>query len=706
MRPRANTAVEIYCFEIWWITMPFSPAQAAAAEQAQWRAARDPAPRIRLVAGPGTGKSATIEKRVAHLLNNGSAANQFYVISFTRAACAELQSRISRFCETQPCAAIASQIRVSTMHSLALRILRSAAVLATLYPDDRMVLDDWEQENLYDIELANSIGCTPGRAAEIRLAHDAQWQTLNPQSIAQAAITNAERHGFDIYHTTRRNLYSCVLPGEMVYECVQRLQLGAIQADQLPPIDHLIVDEFQDLNACDQEFVRRLVANGAILFVAGDDDQSVYSFRHANPDGIINFEVSYPNSVIHNLTACFRCTPAILQPATDLISHNPGRLPKQLVSLYSTANPPVQGATHVWSFPDSQTEARAIAQSCMQLIQSGMSGQEDDIVILIFNRRLQVANIARELGNLGLPFDPPAGEALKDETAFRAVYTLLRLVSDLTTNSRDYIAYRSLLGQLHGVGATTAKSVGDQCINNHQNYRALFQLVPQPHWLTGRAAAAVTRVQNALQQINGWTLQDTLAVRANAIGQILTGSIFIGSAQSAAHLDEWNALSASLPQEMTLGELLTFFGTDEVGQRSVLGEIAERLGQNPNVGQVAQKRIRILTMHGAKGLSVKIVFIPSAEQGLMPSFRAIQAVGLLIEQRRLFYVSLTRAKACCIVSHSALHSGAEAFLIRQQPRVRLPRSQFLNEMRVASTNRNAGLSQPEALAIVAHVNNL
>ena len=96
------------------------------------------------------------------------------------------------------------------MHSLALRILRSAAVLATLYPDDPVVLDDWEQENLYDIELSSSIGCTPSRAAEIRYAHDAQWQTLNPQSIARAAITNAERQCFDSLHAARRNLYSCV----------------------------------------------------------------------------------------------------------------------------------------------------------------------------------------------------------------------------------------------------------------------------------------------------------------------------------------------------------------------------------------------------------------------------------------------------------------------------------------------------------------
>jgi UvrD-like helicase C-terminal domain len=107
-----------------------------------------------------------------------------------------------------------------------------------------------------------------------------------------------------------------------------------------------------------------------------------------------------------------------------------------------------------------------------------------------------------------------------------------------------------------------------------------------------------------------------------------------------------------------------------------------------------------------QSLSGKVVVIPSVEQGIMPSFRAIHAAGLLIEHRRLFYVSVTRAMAACIVSHSALHSGATAFRLRQQPRVVLPRSQFLNEMGIASTNRAQGLSPAEAAQIVGDIGNL
>jgi DNA helicase II / ATP-dependent DNA helicase PcrA len=202
-------------------------------------------------------------------------------------------------------------------------------------------------------------------------------------------------------------------------------------------------------------------------------------------------------------------------------------------------------------------------------------------------------------------------------------------------------------------------------------------------------------------------LQDSLSARQGDLGQLLSNIVFAGSSQNTVYLQEWNAFALALPQGMTLGEVLQFLAADdEADQRQILDAVNERLGQsNANAGP-QQSRIRILTMHGAKGLSGKVVFIPSVEQGIMPSFRAIQAAGLLNEQWRLFYVSLTRAKAACIVSHAALHEGAEAFLIQQRPQARLPRSQFLNEMVVPSRNRNGGLNAAEATQIIQQVNNL
>jgi DNA helicase-2/ATP-dependent DNA helicase PcrA len=594
------------------------------------------------------------------------------------------------------------------MHSLALRILRRANLL-TSYPSTPIILDDWEQTNIYDSELASSLGCTPGRAAEIRLAHDARWQTLNPQHLNQAQITPAEIQGFNAFHAARTNLYSCVLPGEVIYKCVDAMQQGALQPNQLPTIDHLIVDEFQDLNACDQEFVRLLSSHGAVLFVAGDDDQSIYSFRHANPDGIVRFNSVYPSSSTHVLTDCFRCAPQILAPASRLITYNPNRVAKNLVSLYGAASPPVQGRLWVWSFQTAQEEARAIARSCQELINAGMAGREDEILILISNRRVQLDLIAQELGNLGLPYDPPRGASLVNEfEPIRAVYALLRIARDQATGEEDYPAHRDVLGILSGVGHVTAKAVADACITNNQNFRQLFHLPACPTWLTGRPASAVQRVMAIVQAIGNWTMTDTLASRTADIAGVLSTHIFTSGGNAANNVAMWNTLAGALPAQMTLEELLQFLAADsESDQQAILDLVNQRIGGSPTPAQPPlQKRIRILTMHGAKGLSGKVVFIPSAEQGIMPNFKALQATGLLIEQRRLFYVSVTRAMACCIISHAAQHTGAQAMALTQNPVARLTRSQFLNEMNVPSISRSNGLTSQEAQAIVADIMNL
>jgi ATP-dependent DNA helicase UvrD/PcrA len=687
--------------------MAITGAQREAAELRQSLAAHETARQVRLVAGPGTGKSKTIERRVAHVLNMGADPAGVYVISFTVAASVELRERITAYCANGPIEAAGAAIRVSTMHSLALRILRSANLLAILYPSDPIVLDDWERRNIYDIEFANTLGCSVGRAGEIRLAHDAAWQTLNPQLLDQATITEQERHGFNTFHPIRSNLYCCVLPGEVIYRCVEALRLGQIQPQQLPRIDHLIVDEFQDLNACDQEFVEYLASRGAVLFVAGDDDQSIYSFRHADPTGLIEFPNRYPHCATHVLTDCFRCTPNILTPATRMIAVNPGRLAKNLVSLYQTADPPVMGTLHVWSFPSQEEEAVAIAESCQQLLRAGMTGREDGIVILISDRGLQLGPIAQALGNLGLAYDPPPGEALTDDDAIRTVYSLLRIVKDLATGRADHVAHRALLGLLSGVGPATAKAIGDSCVTNNQNFHNLFYLPAVPHWLSPRAADSVTRVVTIIQSLRTWTLADTIGPRVNQLEQLLN-DVFRGSVHVADRVATWTVLAQVLPADMTLEELLNFFLADnDADRRGILDAVNDRLGtEQAQIGAVRQNRIRILTMHGAKGLSGEVVFIPSVEQGIMPSFRAIRAAGLVIEQRRLFYVSVTRAMAACIISHAALHAGPTAFRLQQQPTVRLPRSVFLNQMEVRSINRRNGLTPEEAARIVADIRNL
>jgi superfamily I DNA/RNA helicase len=338
-----------------------------------------------------------------------------------------------------------------------------------------------------------------------------------------------------------------------------------------------------------------------------------------------------------------------------------------------------------------------------------MAGREDEILILISNRRVQLDILAQELGNLGLPYEPPRGATLTNEyEAIRAVYALLRIARDNSTGEEDYPAHRDVLGVLSGVGHATAKAIADACITNNQNFRELFYLSQCPSWLSGRCPAAVQRVMTVVQSVSSWDMDDTLASRSTDITTVLSSQIFTTGRNATNILAVWTSLVGALPVQMTLDELLQFLSSDsESDQQAILDLVNQRIGATQtSANGPAQKRIKILTMHGAKGLNGKVVFIPSAEQGIMPNFRALQATGLLIEQRRLFYVSVTRAMACCIASHASQHSGAQAMALTQRSVARLTRSQFLNEMSIPSVTRTSGLSQAEAAAIVADVNNL
>jgi DNA helicase-2/ATP-dependent DNA helicase PcrA len=688
--------------------MPITDIQKAAAEAQQWQAARGVSRHVRLVAGPGTGKSRTIEKRILHVLTEGADPQKVFVISFTRAACAELEERIGKFLIGTAHEAEATRLSISTMHALALRILRRANLL-TQYPADPRLLDKWEQKHIYDMELAGQLGCNHTRAREIRSAHDTQWQTLDPASIDQAAITATERVGFNAFHAARTNLYSCVLPGEVVYKCVQNLRQGSILPESLPQIEHLVVDEFQDLNACDQEFIKLLSATGATLFVAGDDDQSIYSFRHADPSGIVNFGTTYAGCTSFELTDCFRCTPAVLEPATLLIEHNPDRLPKNLNPLYGNAVPAVVGRLEVWSFSSAAQEAQAIATSCRALLENGMYGMEDQILILLSQLNpsaVQLDPITRELSNLGLPFSEPSGADLLEDSAIRAVYVILRLIRDREQGEPDYVSHREMITLLSGVGESTARALSEDTVRNNANYRDLFYADLFPGWLRGRSARAVQRVKAVIEAVKNWSLTDLLEARLNDLGQIISTLIFSDPNQTAEPLATWLGFASKLPQQITLSELCEYLSTLPNEQETVLQRVHSRLGGSAAPGEVEQKKIRILTMHGAKGLSGKVVFIPSVCQDIIPSRRSMHAPGLLIEKRRLLYVSMTRAMAACILSHASLYTGAAAQALAQRPSVRLTRSQFLNEMGLTSVNRTDGLSALEAQAIVHDIQNL
>ena len=308
---------------------------------------------------------------------------------------------------------------------------------------------------------------------ELSREHEAFWSTGQwgpPNHIPpDPPISAVERQEFTAFHGPRTQTYSCVLPGEIVRQCVTRIGAGTLDPVAQLHVEHLIVDEFQDLNPIDLQFIGGMIQRGVITFVAGDDDQSIYSFRFAPPVGIQNFTATYAASP-HALGDCFRCTPAVVGAATSLITAFPlpNRIPKALGSLYVNAAPPVQGRVLRWRFQRAQLEARAIAESCRDLAAAGMPARE--ILILISNTRSVGRNVTDALDAVGVPYDPLRGGRYLDEEDGRLAMACLRIACD----PDDYVAHRTILAVTQGVGIVTCRRIADTVINHNLNFRELF----------------------------------------------------------------------------------------------------------------------------------------------------------------------------------------------------------------------------------------
>ncbi|MEX2212322.1 MAG: ATP-dependent helicase [Gaiellaceae bacterium] len=653
----------------------------------QHAAAHDAGNAVRVVAGPGTGKSSAVEERVRWLITDrGIEASRVFAVSFTRAAASDLRRRVRAYCARNGIAG--EDVSVSTLHSLALRILRGAGLLAA-YPAGPMVMDEWELKGIFDAEFSTVSGRPPGRCGELRRDHEAYWSTGThdpPNFIPpDPPISQPERDTFRAFHSPRTQTYACVLPGEIVRKCVESIAAGNLDPVELLDIEQLIVDEFQDLNPCDLEFIDQLIQRGVTTFVAGDDDQSIYSFRFASPRGIQQFTQTYAGAGDHNLADCFRCTPRVLDGATVLIAAHPlpNRIPKALQSMYEASDPPVAGLLHRWRFPSGRAEATALAASCRDLLAAGVPARE--ILVLISDRRALASELVAAFDEAGIDYDPPQPAAHADTDEGRLALAILRIVCD----GNDYVAHRIVLGLVRGVGVGTCNAIAAATIANNLNYRALFHDPLPAGVFNARQTAALTSARDFIARFADWEADDELGGRDAEIRQLLEDRLGLTAR------DAWIDNTVSLPPDLTLGEVRDYLWADtDEQQADFLRAAFTRLGLPEAEADVMPARVRMMTMHRAKGLSARIVFIPGLEEEVFPGEFRRPYPGFVLEAARLLYVSISRARAACIISYAGTRMRFGQF-------TQMTPSRFANSLGGAFTYRGGGgLSPTEVQAIV------
>lgn len=680
--------------------MSISQQQIIQAEVNQNSAAFDPNPQVRLIAGPGTGKSSVIEKRILWLLQKGTLPSNIFAISFTRASSQDLKKRVKKYCEDNG-RPEGRNVSITTLHSLALRTLSMAGLLT--YPGTPSILDDWELKNIIDSEFSTHSGYAPGnptngyppsRCEEIRRDFEAfcgtgQW---NPTNFVppDPPISQQERHNYQTFHLSRTGIYYCLLPGEIIQKCLDYMRANTLHPESLLNIRYLIVDEYQDLNPLDIEFIDRLTQNGVNTFVAGDDDQSIYSFRFASPSGIQLFHQRFSSASDHSLSDCFRCTPVIGNAGFTLINHFSGqnRIPKNITSLYENSTPPVNGTVHLWHFNNGTQESRAVAQSISSLIDRGIDPKQ--IMILLANSKIQLRPIIDELTNLNISFESPRDESYFDKKAGRFIIGLLRLVCHVD----DYFAYRLLLGSRPNISSKSCNSIAELVEINNLNFKDIFRNPIPAGIFSTRLINKINGVRDICNLVSSWQSDDTLVMHNVEMNQLIQ-QIF-----GPLEVQEWQNEIGQLPPETKLQELLDFILTDNSEQReNIIKDIFSRLQLLYTGPQGNDQKVQIMTMHGAKGLSAKIVFIPGVEQQILPGPKRIPFNGLVLEAARMLYVSITRARASCIISFVDFryYFGKNN---RQTP------SDFTSFLNGVFSNRTQGLTDIELNEIIDDCANL
>ena len=573
----------------------------------------------RLLAGPGTGKTFCLARRIEYLISEqGISPEEIVALTFTRAAAAELRNRVQERLGLEG----DEGPRITTLHSFALRQLLRNSDLTPL-PQPLRIADDYEERYVIHEELKGLVGTDLKGIEKLFNQLSADWQTLDAdQEDWEVSFPNPRFLGAWREH---RAIYGYTLRSELVYQLKRALeQRGDFQLES--PLPHLLVDEYQDLNRCDLAVIRAFAERGAELYVAGDDDQSIYGFRYAYPEGIRRFDRDYKGSVSLELTRCRRCAAPILDLAQFVAELDPRRIPKTILP----AGDEHTGLVRILRFDDQGAEAEGIAQLCQWLITTQGCRATDILTLMRLDSNQKLSDVIRDrLEYHGVPaqtvVDPLAP---LDEPAGRELLCALKLL----VNPEDHLAWRVWLKVRNNrIGDKIPASVYEIARREKLTYTAALQQIHDDPTQLPRFGRLVA---NEMEDLSSILRQLAELAEAGWREQL------------------WMAAQALIPDDEERGSILAILRAlrDEAEADSLetlLRALQVSLGAKEQ--EAAKDEVRLMTMHQAKGLTAKAVIIAGAEDEFIPG--RSDGTPLEDDERRLLYVSLTRAQQFLFITH-------------------------------------------------------
>jgi DNA helicase II / ATP-dependent DNA helicase PcrA len=583
-----------------------------------------------ILAGAGTGKTRTITSRIAWLAANGSDPSQILAVTFTNKAAREMKERITGMVPKTRARAITT----STFHAFCLRILRPDARLLG-YKNTFSIFDDSDQLGLIKKIIARTSArdekFDPALAKNlISKAKNNAWSPPeNDESLLGAVYSRYQRE--------LRGLNAMDFD-DLLIQAVRLLsEHPDVRCKWQARARHLLVDEFQDTNRLQLELVR-LLANGdrPDVCVVGDDDQSIYGWRGAEISNILEFERHFPNPKIVRLERNYRSTLPILEAANRLIRHNPRRRDKRLVS-HEGAGEPVR----FLAVPGDEDEARFVAGEIVSRHDSSRLPWEQFAVLYRMNAQSRL--LEGELRRRKVPYRLVGGKSFFER---REIRDLTATMTVLVNPQDDPALLRIINTPPRGIGANPVATA--LAFSSDHNI-PLFDALEHPEFLetcTRKTAAAITAFASQIR-----AARNSIALPGSDAARILSDMI-AESGYPADLARSCKTPEEALNREENVMEMLRavsdFCRRSGSGLRGFLDEISLDRERDEDRRDNATG-VTLITLHAAKGLEFPHVFLVGAEDGLLPHQRSKEE-GTIEEERRLFYVGITRAMRSLLIT--------------------------------------------------------
>jgi DNA helicase-2/ATP-dependent DNA helicase PcrA len=587
---------------------------------------------VLMLAGAGTGKTAALTARLAHLIRSRRAwPSEILCVTFTNRAAREMRHRVGELIGD----AVEGMPWLGTFHSICAKMLRRHAELVGLQSNYTIIDTDDQLRLLKQLIMENGLDEKRWPARQLAGLID-RWKNrgLNPgdlDAVENEAYANGKgQQMYGLYQQRLKALNACDFGDLLLHVLNVFRREHDILRQYQQRFKYILVDEYQDTNAVQYLWLRLLAQERKNICVVGDDDQSIYSWRGAEVANILRFEKDFPGAKVIRLEQNYRSTPPILAAASGLIAANRERLGKTLWTERGGGD--LVRVIGVWDGPE---EARRVGEEIERLEREGAPLEQ---VAILVRAQYQTREFEDRFIQIGLGYRIIGGFRFYERAEIRDALAYLRVIAQ----PADDLAFERIYNQpKRGLGAKTLEKM-------HQHARRREMPL---------AAAALELADS-----------DELPARARTtIGGLMAG--FLRWREMAEAVTPSELLRTVLEETGYNAMLQADRSTESAGRQENLAELARAMEDYETLGDFLEhvslvmdndaagdeQKVTIMTMHAAKGLEFDNVFLPGWEEGVFPSQRSLDEGGLasLEEERRLAYVAITRARRRCTILHAS-----------------------------------------------------